>query len=1018
MTSVGRRTKLAFALVIIVSIPIVIPPLFSTLLNNPQDWHDETEGIIKVEKGVAEITSVNIPKKVFEIADAATLEIEIKNTGDVESTFYARCTLEPPGPSDKYYLIPDERFPIKVGESLKKDLLWVIPEDASPGTYTLVVALYDASPDAPQVNLLDHEIVAPALMVEGSVSFLQVSTFSIIGTEHRAIHIHIAEKDVVRSGTWTFLFLTYALQFATIFIPIGAGGSFDKMLKLPEWLVKFGNELGSLWKLEKASSLLSKVIDLKDGKSIDLLFWQVVGQVGVLFEARMVDVVVGIGIPPTFPLDIVAVLPKEYMELPAPSFLELSFDSAILGFYNEIEEYFPLWRFSKDEQYYPCSFYFDNDCNLTNNRDNYDSAARNGIRPPYCAYIHTVFDADYVTIQYWLYYVYNQHTDWAGLLDHKEDWDSRVYIIFKRDDLNTPAKVGFLSHFWSGMVDWKDPSLEKDGTHVVAYVAEGSHGSYSSPAGMSILSSSLIFFDEFKTGGIALGSENITNWVVIGKEIEEIELGDLGYYCLLEHDTIKGEHPAPPLSTKDGKEYWPKEFSPQVKAPWHQDDTWPERVLLPLNALNVIVYSPVDICVKDSSGRVAGTDEKNQTRLEIPGALYTGSASEPEIIIVPGASGEYEVYVHGTTNGTFDLQISRYSEGQVSSVMNSSDTNIQENDTKEYDFLYPSLVNLIVEKEPYNLVMESNSTISGFYFDQSFNQVDFDVLGTSGTMGFCNVTLPRSLTTSLWGDNFNVTVDNQPPLSITKTENDTHVFIYFTYAHSVHEVAILGLRPDITPPFISVLSPEQGIYSKRDVPLVFTVSESTSWIGYSLNEQASVTLAQNTTLVNLTDGTCGVVVYASDNAGNMGSSNTTHFTVDGTSPDITNVYQIPPETNVSAEDEVNISATVTDVTSGVRQVTLSYTTGNGTWFNETMSNLAGDRYNGTIPKFLYGTMITYVLIAEDKANNTITTQQMEDNYQYPVTPELPAGSMILLFIVATLPAVIIYRRRRLLRVRS
>lgn len=77
-----------------------------------------------------------------------------------------------------------------------------------------------------------------------------------------------------------------------------------------------------------------------------------------------------------------------------------------------------------------------------------------------------------------------------------------------------------------------------------------------------------------------------------------------------------------------------------------------------------------------------------------------------------------------------------------------------------------------------------------------------------------------------------------------------------------------------------------------------------------------------------------------------------------------------------------------------------------------MSNLVGYQYNGTIPQFAYGTTITYVLIAEDWAGNTITTQQMGYSYQYQVIPEFPSPLIVLILMATTVAAIIAARKRR------
>jgi parallel beta-helix repeat protein len=108
---------------------------------------------------------------------------------------------------------------------------------------------------------------------------------------------------------------------------------------------------------------------------------------------------------------------------------------------------------------------------------------------------------------------------------------------------------------------------------------------------------------------------------------------------------------------------------------------------------------------------------------------------------------------------------------------------------------------------------------------------------------------------------------------------------YITYENNqdnyplVNPAAIPGL-PDTTPPNISVISSENKTYTVSNVSLTFVVSETASWIGYSLDAQAIVTIAGNITLTGLSDGTHSLTVYAKDTAGNTGASETVYFTVE------------------------------------------------------------------------------------------------------------------------------------------
>ena len=107
--------------------------------------------------------------------------------------------------------------------------------------------------------------------------------------------------------------------------------------------------------------------------------------------------------------------------------------------------------------------------------------------------------------------------------------------------------------------------------------------------------------------------------------------------------------------------------------------------------------------------------------------------------------------------------------------------------------------------------------------------------------------------------------------------------------------------PDKIPPVISVLSVENKTYDTSDVPLNCTVNESVTQITYSLDGQENVTIpvgqapynfdgqenlmiAGKTTLTNLTDGEHSLTVYATDEAGNTGASETIYFNVEVPEP--------------------------------------------------------------------------------------------------------------------------------------
>jgi ribosomal protein S8 len=79
---------------------------------------------------------------------------------------------------------------------------------------------------------------------------------------------------------------------------------------------------------------------------------------------------------------------------------------------------------------------------------------------------------------------------------------------------------------------------------------------------------------------------------------------------------------------------------------------------------------------------------------------------------------------------------------------------------------------------------------------------------------------------------------------------------------------------------IHVLSPERRTYDTSSIPLNFTVNSALAQITYCLNGEKNVTVSGNTTLNGLANGDYALMVYAKDEAGNVGASETILFTVD------------------------------------------------------------------------------------------------------------------------------------------
>jgi hypothetical protein len=101
---------------------------------------------------------------------------------------------------------------------------------------------------------------------------------------------------------------------------------------------------------------------------------------------------------------------------------------------------------------------------------------------------------------------------------------------------------------------------------------------------------------------------------------------------------------------------------------------------------------------------------------------------------------------------------------------------------------------------------------------------------------------------------------------------------YFHYGSSSVSSSV-QFTIDTLPPEISVLTLANKTYYLNTIPLDFTVSKPVSQIAYSLNGEANITIAGNTTLLDLPYGAHNITFYATDLAGNTGASETVYFTV-------------------------------------------------------------------------------------------------------------------------------------------
>jgi hypothetical protein len=121
----------------------------------------------------------------------------------------------------------------------------------------------------------------------------------------------------------------------------------------------------------------------------------------------------------------------------------------------------------------------------------------------------------------------------------------------------------------------------------------------------------------------------------------------------------------------------------------------------------------------------------------------------------------------------------------------------------------------------------------------------------------------------------------------------------------------------------------------------------------------------------------------------------------------------PPPSEVQENQSVTVSVNVTGIESPVENVFLNYTTNNGISWNNTEMTLTSQYPNSTICLYqatisgqLADTWVNYSISAYDNAGNSA-----DAGARYHVIPEFPSMIVLALFMIVTLVAVIVYKRK-------
>lgn len=104
---------------------------------------------------------------------------------------------------------------------------------------------------------------------------------------------------------------------------------------------------------------------------------------------------------------------------------------------------------------------------------------------------------------------------------------------------------------------------------------------------------------------------------------------------------------------------------------------------------------------------------------------------------------------------------------------------------------------LTKEGMPYEIVVKSNSSDYGLRFNESRNEISFEIYGRAGTTGYCDVLIPKAALLSP----YKVSVDGMT-IAFDLIELGTEFLLHFEYEHSYHEIKIsmeaLSVQPIIS----------------------------------------------------------------------------------------------------------------------------------------------------------------------------------------------------------------------------
>jgi len=267
----------------------------------------------------------------------------------------------------------------------------------------------------------------------------------------------------------------------------------------------------------------------------------------------------------------------------------------------------------------------------------------------------------------------------------------------------------------------------------------------------------------------------------------------------------------------------------------------------------------------------------------------------------------------------------------------------------------------------------------------------------------------------------NVTAHGQPLIT---TEGANNKLEYWSVDNAGKEEShhiLTGIKLDKTAPTGSIIINNGNAYTtSTSVTLNLTSTDTASGVyqvrysndGIWDTEPWETPSPTKTWILTSGDETKTVYYQIKDYAELVSETYSDTIILDTAAP-LIGIPSREPAGDVQPDQPVKVSVNVTDATSHVKNVTLSYTINNGTsWTNLSMSlNSSTGLYEATIPGQPAGTWVKYKIIVYDNAENPATRDGTQPYCMYQVIPEFPPALILPLLMVLTMLAVFFTKKR-------